>query len=167
MPEIGRHTVTIQSHDLATLGGTPAAKMFVTYPDGEEGEVVIWFSDKSMGIARKSLKLCGFDPDSESFGIIADVQDHLKGHKVDVIVEEWNGKIRAQIALGEALGKKTIASIQSALRAAKKGNEPDVKAAEPPKPMLPPMQESNEAFAKRREALGLPSSAEGVDDIPF
>lgn len=166
MPEIGRHTVEIQSHDIATLGSTPAVKLFVLYPDGEDGEVVIWLSEKSMGIARKSLKLCGFDPDTTDFGTLADVQEYLKGRKVDVICEEWNGKVRAQIALGNtALPKKDILSIQSALRAAKgKGKEPEV----PQKAPVAPAQESNEAFRAKREALGLPSSAAVTDeDIPF
>ena len=163
MPEIGRHTVTIQSHDITTLADKPVVKVFVKYPDGEDGEVIIWLSEKAMGIARKSLKLCGFDPDTEDFGILADVQEHLKGRKIDIIAEDYNGKIRAQIALGNtALPKKDILSIQSALRAVKGSKEPPVT----PKPAA---LRSNEEHKAARAAAGLPSSGSeaGVDDIPF
>lgn len=160
MPEIGRHTVTIVSHDLTTLGDKPAVKMFVTYPDGEDGDIAIWLSEKSMGIARKSLKLCGFDPDKEDFGILADKQEHLKGRKVDVVVEEYNGKMRAQIALGNtALPKKDILAIQSALRAVKGSKEAPVAGAPAQAPASKPSAPPSNS--------GPPPADISTDDIPF
>lgn len=51
----------------------------------------IWFSDKSMGMARRSLKEIGFDPDSQHIKDIGGAVE-IVGREVDCIVEEKNGR---------------------------------------------------------------------------
>ena len=133
--EIGRHTVLIKSNTIKEVAGKPVVSLGIEFKgDEQESECLIWLTEKSMGIARKQLKLCGFDPDKTEFSVLVDEPEYLAGHSVDVVVEDRNGTMRASIPLSAAVPKKEIDRLQGLLRSAKKGNEPDAVAAEAPAP---------------------------------
>lgn len=125
--EMGLHRVEIASTSLAVLGDKPAIRVVVRFADGEETDVVVWLTEKAIGIARQQLKKCGFDPDMEDLQILDDDPTRLAGNKIDIIVEEFNGKLRAQIPLKTTPSKKEVTRLQGLLRSIKK-DDPAPKA---------------------------------------
>lgn len=134
MLSLGRAKYKITYNELRTISGKDVVVIGFNDQDGEPGEALIWMSDKSMGIARQSLKLCGFDCDKESLVVLAENAERLAGNEVDLMVEEYNGKIRAQVALNSAPSKKRLDELTSMLRAVKKADraEPDTVPAGAP-----------------------------------
>ncbi len=122
--KIGKQTVVIQGNELVELGGTNAVKLFceTVGNEPESIDVVIWITEKSAGIARASLKICGFNVDEEDFQVLSDNRDRLKGKEISVLVEERGSRLRAQIILNTTPTKKRITEIQGLLRDVKKGN---------------------------------------------
>lgn len=116
--EIGKYEAEIRANTVQTFGDKEAVKLYCDVA-GEQADVMIWISDKSYGIARRSLSLCGFDIDKDSLGELIRNPKLLAGRKVAVLVEEYNGKTRAGIWLNPEPPAKRIAALDKALRAAK------------------------------------------------
>lgn len=125
----GCHFVEILSHDIRNIGDKEAVVLVALLPDGDTTDVLIFLTEKSMGIARRSLRLCGFDPDKQSLSDLTDNPELLKGRKVSILAEEWNGKIRANIMLNPEPTKKRVHALDSMLRAAKSDNEDPIPPA--------------------------------------
>lgn len=128
--EAGKQTVVIQSNELVELAGKDAVKLSceTVGNEPESIDVVIWITEKSAGIARAALKICGFNVDEEDFQVLADNSDRLKGKEISVLVEEWGDRLRAQIVLNTTPTKKRIGEIQGLLRDVKKGSSSEGEA---------------------------------------
>src|SRR6185436_6956658 len=114
--EIGRFDVEIQSHSLRTIGDKDAASIVFKTAGGEEGRALIFLTERSMGIARRSLKLCGLDLDKCSLADLQINQTLLAGNHVWVLIEEWNGKMRAQIDTNGAPEEARIKQLDKMLK---------------------------------------------------
>ena len=118
--EIGVCTGEIKSHSLRVIGDKDAVSVQVETEYGAQTQVLIFLTDKSMGIARTQLKACGFDVDKYDIDALDDDQTMLAGNKIPLIIEEYNGKIRAGINLNRSVDKDKRPSITKKLRDAKK-----------------------------------------------
>lgn len=121
--EIGRHEVRITSNSIGTFGDKDAVVLQFETASGDEGRVLIFLTPKAMGIARASLKLAGFDCDTQSLTELLTNPELLTDKMIPVLVEDWNGKMRAQIALRSAPEVKTVNRYQDMLRKAKKSDD--------------------------------------------
>lgn len=130
--EIGVHDVEIVNNSVVELAGKPAVKLIVAFSTGAEADVLIWLTEKAAGIARTQLKKCGFMVDDRDLIELSENPNLLSGNKVQIVVDEWNGKFRAQIPLSTAPSKKDMARLSGVLRNAKKKDDeaPPAKAPE-------------------------------------
>lgn len=126
MLTIGKHNVKIISHTVRGIGDKDAVSIQAQMDDGETLDVLVWLTNKSMGIARRALGLCGFDCDKQSICDLADNPRLLAGRRVDILVEEYNGKLRGQILLDPATPQAKMRQFDAELRAAKKADEDDI-----------------------------------------
>lgn len=135
----GMHeNVVIRSHKFREVGQkqTPLFELTCELRSGDEIVVNIWMSEKAMGMARRRLKLCGFDPDRMS---LADLQRNprlLAGNvikKVDVEVDRYGPK--GEIPLKQEVDEDLLGRLTAGLRSAKKGPEEPVNTerADPPR----------------------------------
>jgi len=122
---IGKNTVLITSNTVTEIAGKDVVKLTCESTDhaADPIDVIIWLTDKSMGIARAQLKLCGFDIDAEEFETLVAEPSKLKGTEIPILVEDWNGQLRASIMLNPTPSKKRLQELQTGLRAVKKGGE--------------------------------------------
>lgn len=121
MLEIGHHKGLIVGHSSAIINGKEAIRITVEIAGEEQNHnVLIYLTDKSIGMARASLKACGFDPDKQDLAEIDCMPPCLQGKVVDLIAEEWNGKLRLSINLSQRMDKTKLSSLTQALRDVKK-----------------------------------------------
>lgn len=135
MLELGPHVGRIIGHSSCQLAGKDAIRIAVTI----EGEatpfnVIIFLTEKAMGMARASLKACGFDCDKQDLAEIDCTPPCLAGNSVPLMAEEYNGKLRLSIDLNQKIQKPRMAALTQALRNVKKrgdGPAPAGKAERP------------------------------------
>lgn len=162
--EIGLNKAQITGNSIQTIetkdGPKPAVVLNVEVDSGsgpEAGKVTIWLTDKALGIAYKHLKTCGFDPQTEDFGILIEKPDRLAGKVVDVIIEKRGNYFNISLPLGSAPPSKAeIQKIGKALREVKKKDSmehDDEGEGPPPEP-------AKAGKAPEPDPLNL-------DDIPF
>lgn len=118
--EIGSYKVQITSNTVGTFGDKDAVVLNFETAAGDSGRVLIYLTPKAMNIARASLKIAGFDVDSSDITELIDKPDLLQGNEIPVLVEEYNGKVRAQIVLNSRPEKAKLSRLTDALRKAKK-----------------------------------------------
>ena len=143
----GKYIATVQSHQLTnSKAGTWGVLVNFTV-DEEEISGTIWLTGKAMGIARKSLKAIGFDPDTENISILNLDHGHLTGHQCEIDVQEetYQGVERLKIAwinpLPRELTDDDAMTLTESLRNAKHPDE--VRIDEPPaEPEQPPIESS-------------------------
>jgi|SRR3990172_3183232 len=121
--EVGRHKVEILENSLSTVNGKPVVRLLIQTQQEDFAEVLIWMTEKSMGIARASLKICGFDCDAEDLAVLDSDPTRLRGKMIEIFAEDRQGTIRAQIALNQKPDAGTIASLTKQLRAANRSGE--------------------------------------------
>jgi hypothetical protein len=118
----GRQVAKIVRHEFsATVKGTPYLNVTLDVA-GEFIGGPVWFTDKAMGMARATLKLMGFDPDSQETILLDTNPTLLAGRTVlvDIQENEYNGKVTLQAKyVLDSVDKKAISDIQKKLRAAK------------------------------------------------
>jgi hypothetical protein len=129
MLELGPTKGRILSHRTKMLGDKIAVSIQCETPSGEKCEALIFLTEKAMNMARRSLKVCGFDVDAHLLEEIDTNPTLLAGNLVPLMVDEWNGKIQVKIDLDSRADKGALMSATSKLRAAKKrasdlGDEP-------------------------------------------
>jgi hypothetical protein len=96
----------------------------------------IWMTEKALKHARKTLKVLGFDPDTQDCGELDTKPQLLAGAKCSIVVEheEYNDEVRAKVQWVNSLRKPADANVMArmtkALRAAKskKQTVPDTDA---------------------------------------
>jgi hypothetical protein len=134
MLTIGKHQATIREHRLSEIGGKEVVRIDCVTEAGDETQVLIWFTEKSMGIARHQLRLCGYDIDKRGLEDLHTEPQLLAGHIIPILVEDWKGQLRAQIQTNSEPSKKRMKELTAQLRACKKDNgEPEI----PPTPLHP------------------------------
>lgn len=128
-------------------------KCSVADPDGDAADLfgTIYFTDASMGMARRQMKNLGFDPDTQDVFDIGKTVS-LIGQDVQggVTLEEFKGKTKIGFfgARVSAPDPAALKALTGKLRAAKKPDEPGEDFSVPP-------------------GTPAPKPAEGDDDIPF
>jgi len=120
--EIGTCKAKILNHSLAVIGDKMAVRINVETEHGDETDLLVFITDKSMGIARAQLKLCGFDVDTTLLEKLDADSRLLAGTEIPILIEPWNGKLRAGILLNPKPTKDAVAHAQAGLRAVKTGN---------------------------------------------
>ncbi len=123
--EIGRYDVRITRNEISTLADKDAVILSFETASGDTGRAVIYLTPKSMGIARACLKIAGFDCDAGDLTELITKPELLAGRTLPVLVEEYNGKMRAQVALNSAPGLPQVKKYQEALRNVKKAGSDD------------------------------------------
>lgn len=119
----GPQRVSIVSHSTGNVNGKFVVRIRVLTKDGEAAEVTIFCTEKSMGMARASLKVCGFDIDTHPVQALDVSPPMLGGNEIPIIVEDYNGKPRCSIDLNQRAEKSACDAITAALRAVKKQNQ--------------------------------------------
>lgn len=122
--DLGPQRMEIVSHSTGNVNSKFVVRIRGVNPQGESADVTIFFTEKSMGMARASLKACGFDVDTHPLSALDSSPPMLKGNKVAIMVEEFNGKTRCSIDLNQRADKEQCDAMTKALRAAKKSNAP-------------------------------------------
>lgn len=122
MLSVGKFDAEIVCHTIRAIGEKEAVSITVRIGE-DETEAMIWMTEKSMGIARQSLKLCGFHPDAMSLCDLEDNPTLLAGKHVVVLVEPYNGRMKASILLNPTPPKARMKELDAALKAAKKNGE--------------------------------------------
>lgn len=129
---VGPHKGTIVSHRSKMLGDKLAISIKCDV-QREFVEAVVFITDKAMGMARRALKVCGFDCDQHDLDLLDKKPTLLAGNQVPLLVELWNGKPQIKIDLDSRAEALLLADATKKLRAAKGGgiddHQPDV---EPP-----------------------------------
>jgi hypothetical protein len=134
---IGKHMATIREHRLSEIAGKEVVKIDCTTEAGDETQVLVWLTEKAMGIARHQLRLCGHDIDKRGLEDLHAEPYLLAGNVISILVEDWKGQLRAQIQTNSEPSKKRLAELTQQLRACKKSNEPEIPAqTEAGPPML-------------------------------
>jgi len=121
MIDVGQYQAVIQSNTLAQIAGKEAVRLTCTVGN-DEIDVLIWLTEAAAGIARACLKTCGFKVDEQPLSDLIDRPDLLKGKEIPILVEEWNGRLRAQIVLNATPTKKRVLEIEKTLRDVKKSD---------------------------------------------
>lgn len=131
--EIGRSRARVVRNAIEIVNDKSAVVLYVTVGEQDESnKILIWLTDKALGIARRHLKTCGFDPDKEELGVLIDNPERLKGKELDVLVEQKGNYFNVSLPLGNAAPSKTeVARLGAGLRSVKKVEE------EPPAPNAP------------------------------
>lgn len=88
--------------------------------DGDATEVLIFITDKSMGIARRQLKLCGFNVDTQELEELEDSPKLLAGREIPLVVDYYKGKLQAQIDTNVKPERTAMQAAMAGLRSAKK-----------------------------------------------
>jgi hypothetical protein len=132
---------TIYSHKLREVAGKTVVDFDVETDYGAQCDVLVWITQKSLGIARAQLKVAGFDIDEHELSLIDESPAHCAGKKIPLVVESYNGKLRAQIDVhGAKPDKDSLSQLTLALRSAKKASA----AAAPDEP--PPLGDEDIPF---------------------
>jgi len=119
----------ITGHRTKMLGDKLAVSISCETPSGDKCDALIFLTEKAMNMARRSLKVCGFDIDTHDLEELDANPTLLAGNIVPLMVDEWNGKMQVKIELDSRADKGVLMSATAKLRAAKKksadlGDEP-------------------------------------------
>ena len=122
---LGRHKATILKNDVRAAGtGTEFVYLLLENAEGEKIASQIWFSKKSMNIAKAQLRACGFDTHSESLLLLKENPKHLAGKKVDIDVEEeeyrGQSQVKARIVTENNISNKRISQLDGLLKGSEK-----------------------------------------------
>lgn len=121
---VGNHEGTIISHRSKMLGDKIA--MAITCKIGnEQGEAMIFLTEKAAGMARRAFKVCGFDVDIHDVAELDVNQTMLAGRKIPLVVDLYNGKTQIKVDLDGRADRATLSSFTKKMREAKKRDDSD------------------------------------------
>ena len=120
---LGSYEAEIVENSVREFGTKSAVVLLVTTDSGANGEVLIFLTDKSMGMARASLKRCGFDCDTRDLEELANDQKALAHMRIPLKVEIYNGRPSAKIDLSGPPAKTELKRLTEALRTVKQRGE--------------------------------------------
>jgi hypothetical protein len=97
--------------------------------DGDAVEVLIFVTEKSAGMARRQLKIAGFDTDAHDLSELDANRQLLAGHPVPLMIDDYKGKMQAKIDMDISATPSALMGATGLLRNAKKratdlGEEP-------------------------------------------
>lgn len=123
---LGRQKAEIISTKLrCTQRGTDFVSISVMVGD-EQGEISVWLTHKSMGMARAQLAICGFDIEKQGLEVLEEQPELLRGKVIPVDVEDetYNGKTTRKIlvAMKDKADPAHIAKLSEEMRKAKAPN---------------------------------------------
>jgi hypothetical protein len=128
--ELGKQIATVDGVEIKyNADDVPYFVVGFRAADGERMAGYLYTSDKAIGIARKSMKAIGFDIDTRDLNELCDNPKLLDGNEaeIDVVEEEYKGKIRTKIAwinpVARKVSKEDLQRLTHALRNAKRANE--------------------------------------------
>ena len=169
-PAPGKYVGTVIRHSYGTSAqkGTPKFDVAFQVEHGDdlvEMNFECWLTDKAMGMARKSLKAIGYDPDTMDLDMLANDTAKLMGNKatVTIVEEEYNDEYRRKIGFVDPISAPPKPGQLAALTQALK----DVKGSTKKKPVSAAVQKETQKIAKH---FSKPATAEVKaegDDIPF
>lgn len=121
--------VKILDHEFRVVGDkkTPLFEMRCLLPTGDECKVNVWMSRKALPMARRALKLCGFDPDQHELEDLQRNPRLLTGcviPQVDVEINDY-GPV-GSIPLRQKVDENLLAAMTKAIREVKQSDEPAV-----------------------------------------
>ena len=171
----GSYKAVVTDHRWTTAqSGNPGLAVTVDVIDGFGGVEsmvgTIWFTPKSMGIARTQLRALGFDPDKQHVKDIGE-SISLRDHECEVQIaeEDYKGRTSLRIRMFGGLPKPPTAAqlsaLDAALAAAKKSgvwDGDDAAAFERANPMVP----SDESLSGNLPPPP-PTPAPTEDSLPF
>lgn len=166
--EIGDYTGMITDNDVRQRNDKEYVHLGIEVDDGygkkEHHIAKVWLTtDKALSMARKKLKICGFDCDQNDIAVLQDDRKYLAGIEVPVTISDnaTYGK-QCDIAMGDdkPLEKEKASSMTHRLRAAKSDKEPPVNTA--------PRSNYGQAVSGKSNPPPVSKSVTGgTDDIPF
>lgn len=169
----GSYKAVVTDHRWTTAqSGNPGLAVTVDVIDGFGGVEsmvgTIWFTPKSMGMARTQLRALGFDPDKQhvkDIGGSISLRDHEC--EVQIAEEDYKGRTSLKIRMFGGLPKPPTAAQLSALDAAlaaakKSGGKADAEAFERANPMVP----SDESLSGNLPTPP-PTRAPTEEELPF
>lgn len=114
--EIVEATIERHHYDERGKDGKPCI-VFHMAARNDRVSCTVWLTEKAANIAKKSLKLCGFDIDKHSVMELDENQTLLAGNKVEIEISINGNYINGNIVLGSAkLEKSTATKFDELLR---------------------------------------------------
>lgn len=116
---LGNFIGTIQENSIRSAGTGTEYVLLSVVIEGAMWPVQIWMSEKSAGIAKGQLKVCGFNVDEESLAVLDDNPKYLNGRQIPVEIyeEEYKGKLQTKVRIVTAhVSKKRISALEAILR---------------------------------------------------
>lgn len=128
--ELGPVKGKIVSHRTKELNDKVVVVVSCVTATGESADAAIFITEKSYNMARKALKLCGFDIDTQGLAELDVKPTLLAGNYVPLVVEEYNNRTTVKIDLDSRAPASRLDDLTKKLRAAKsagqKGDEGDI-----------------------------------------
>lgn len=122
MLDLGPHKGKIVSHRTQEMNDKVIVIVSCVVQSGEAADARIYITEKSYGMARRALKMCGFDIDKQNLSELDIKPDLLAGNYVPLIVSEYNGKTTVGIDLDSRASAAKLDDLTKKLRAVKKAN---------------------------------------------
>lgn len=118
--EVGRtYQGVILKNTIRSIGDKEAVAIRIEIAEEDEhGEALIFLSEKSMGMARAALRVCGFDPDKQDLQALFDDSGLLAGKPVPVEIEEYKGRAQWRIPTSTAPSKKRMGELSKLFKSA-------------------------------------------------
>ena len=148
--------IVTEHHWTTSQSGNPGLAVQVDIDD-RSGEFtamvgVIWFTPKSMGMARGQLRALGFDPDRQQCKAIGETISLVDARcEVQIVEEEYRGRTSIKISRFGGIPKpptqEQLAGLDALLAAAKKTDErEDDFSTTKPAPPPPKLDEDGVPF---------------------
>lgn len=125
----GTHVARVLEHSIKISENTGTWSVYVLFELEDSKEKIggyVWLTDKAMGIARKSLKAIGFDPDAQNISVLDDDPVLLAGNRCQLDIaeetykDETSMKVKWINPIPKPKSKKSMDQFTTALRNAKK-----------------------------------------------
>ena len=171
---LGTHEVTVDCHNVSinpNTGTWTARFWFVWEEDGEPQKIAgnVYFTEKAIRIARKSLKAMGFNPDTQKIADLDENQTLLRGNpcEIEIVEETYQGETSIKVKWINAIrDKKKEADegsrIDNLLRAAGSKESKERAATS-----TPPVNDDADPFGQPPPLTDKDAPSPPGDDIPF
>lgn len=181
MAKTGDYELPIVAHGTDTSrSGLPFAWFTVKFPNGEEGTANVFLaSDKgeekdatTKRMARATLKLCGFDPDTQEVDDL-NLADILVGNVVPVTVSQNGQYTNFDIQRPRGIKPDVLKNLTAALRACKSDKEDSMPAPKRESAAAAPSAASSGGFQDMTQSekdaakKAVARESDNWQDIPF
>lgn len=174
---LGTHEVAVDCHNVSinpNTGTWTARFWFVWEEDGEPQKIAgnVYFTEKAIRIARKSLKALGFNPDTQKIADLDENQTLLRGNRCEIeIVEEEYPEGSGEVSIKV----KWINAIRNKKEEEEEGNRIDNllrdagsdKSKAKARSASPPVNDDADPFGQPPPLTDADVPPPPGDDIPF